>query len=339
MTEVEVVSRRGWEIVRLTSPDLVAEVVPGKGGDVLSVRWRDDDVEDGIELLWQSPWGLRARGAATTSEDAVARLIEAYPGGWQTVFPNGGNAVVEHGVGWGMHGEVWLTPFDWEPVDGGLAMRARLVRSPFEVHKRVTLSGAALTVAETFTNVGGEPVEVMAGHHPAFGAPLIGPDTVIETNARTVVVDDMRDTPSGDLAVGATAAWPLVPGRAGTHVDVSRIPPAGAGIDRMAYLTDFSHGHAAITNAELGLRAELSWDASVMPHAWYWLEANGSAGFPWYRGVYVLAIEPGTSYPGHGVAAVRAKTGTQVRIGPGESHTSVVTLTVSAVDRPIPTNG
>lgn len=328
MTEIEVTSRRGWEVVRLVSPTAVAEVLPGKGGDVLSLRWRASDVE----LLWQSPWGLRARGAATTSEDDVARLIEAYPGGWQTVFPNGGDAVAEHGVAWGMHGEVWLTPFDWEPADGGLVMRARLVRSPFEVVKRVALDGARLTVTETVTNVGGESIEVMWSHHPAFGAPLVGADTVIETAARTVLVDDVRDTPSADLVAAGVGAWPHAPGRDGTPVDLSRVPAPEAGVDRLAYLSDFAHGHAAISNPRLGLRVHLDWDAAVLPYAWYWLEAHGSSGFPWYRGVYVLAIEPATSHPGQGIAAVRKKTGAQIQIGPEESRTTAVSLTIATTD-------
>ena len=209
MAHCEVHDRRGWEVVRLVTASAAVEVVPGKGGDVLSVRWRPAD----LELLWQSPWGLRARGAATSSEDGVARLIEAYPGGWQTVFPNGGDAVVEHGVCWSMHGEVWLTPFDWAPFEGGIEMSARLVRSPFEVIKRVTVDGSSVTVTETVRNVGGVPVEVMWSQHPAFGAPLVGPDTVIEADAETFLVDDVRDTRSGDLAPGARAAWPRVPGR------------------------------------------------------------------------------------------------------------------------------
>jgi galactose mutarotase-like enzyme len=319
-----IVTRRDWSVLRLTSDTLVAEVVPGKGGDILSVRLR----EDGTGLLWQSPWGLRARGAATTGEHDIARLIEAYPGGWQTVFPNGGDAVTEHGVGWGMHGEVWLTPFDWEPVANGVQMRARLVRSPFEVVKRIVLDGAELAVTETVTNVGGDPIEVMWSQHPAFGAPLIGADTVIESAARAFVVDDVRDTPTADLALGARGDWPHVPGRTGGSVDVSRIPGPGAGVDRMGYLTDFTRGHVVIRNPRLDLSVALHWDSTLFPHAWYWLEGNATRGFPWYRSAYVLAIEPATSMPGQGIGAVREKNGSQISIAPGESRTVRVGLTI-----------
>jgi galactose mutarotase-like enzyme len=329
MGQIDVMERRGWEIVRLSSDVLSAEVLPGKGGDVLSMRWLDT----ATELLWQSPWGLRARGAATTSEHDVARLIEAYPGGWQTVFPNGGDAVTEHGVAWGMHGEVWLTPFDWTPMDMpggdcGVELRARLVRSPFQILKQIVLDGARLSVTETITNVGGEPVEAMWSQHPAFGAPLIGPDALIEAAAGTFVVDDRRDTASADLALGVRAAWPHVPGRSGETMNMTHIPAADAGVDRMGYLTDFVRGFAAIRNPRLGLAVELDWDETILPHAWYWLEAGGSAGFPWYRSAYVLAIEPATSLPGQGIAAVRAGTGTQIVLAPGETRTASVAVTV-----------
>jgi galactose mutarotase-like enzyme len=326
MTERETFIWQGWEIVRLATSAVSAEIAPGKGGDVLSLKWRATDVE----LLWQTPWGLRARGAAGTSEDDVARLMEAYPGGWQSVFPNGGDAVIEHGVAWGMHGEVWLTPFEWEPIDKGIEMRARLVRSPFEVVKRITLHGAALTVTEIVTNVGGQSVEVMWSQHPAFGPPLIGPDARIETAAKAVLADDGRDTSSFDLDPGSTSIWPHASGRDGVSIDLRTVPPQDAGVDRLAYLSNFVEGHAAITNPRPGLRVDLDWDATTMPYAWYWLEANGSAGFPWYRSAYVLAIEPATSYPAQGIAAVRRTTGTQLQIASGEQRTNTVSLTTSS---------
>ena len=42
---MEVVSRRGWDVLVLRSGQLVAEVLPGRGGDVLSLRAQPDDTE------------------------------------------------------------------------------------------------------------------------------------------------------------------------------------------------------------------------------------------------------------------------------------------------------
>jgi hypothetical protein len=309
--------------VELSSDELAVTVVPGKGGDIVSIRY----LPLSLELLWETPWGLRARGAVTAIADDQGTYSEGYPGGWNTIFPNGGGPVVEHRVRWGMHGEVHYTPFDYELSDPEtVTMRAVLVRSPFEVVKRVSVDGDAVTITETMTNQGGEVIEAMWSHHPAFGAPLLDGSARITTGARRFLTDEGRGNASSDLESGGQGAWPLVPGRGGSAVDVSVVPPHGTGINRMGYLTDFEGAWAAITNPSLGVTAELRWDASVFPHAWYWLEANAGTGFPWYQRAYVLAIEPASSFPGHGIQVVRAKTGNQIGFEPGESRTATVRL-------------
>jgi galactose mutarotase-like enzyme len=316
--------RRGWETVTLQSDTLAVTVVPAKGGDLISVRYRPTD----LELLWTSPWGLRERGAAPAVADDLGTYMEGYPGGWNTIFPNGGDPVVEHGVRWGMHGEVYSTPFDYELDGETLTMHTVLIRSPFEVTKRVEVAGSRVEITETITNRGGEVIEAMWSHHPAFGAPFLDGSCVISTGAKTFVADDERDTASGDLRIGATGPWPLVAGRGDATVDVSRMPPPGAGIDRMGYLTDFEEPWVEIANPTVGVAARLDWDASVFPNAWYWLEANGQTGFPWYQRAYVVAVEPASSYPGQGLHAVRAKTGNQLSFRPGETRTATVAMTV-----------
>jgi len=324
--EVKVVRRRGWDVVRLTSDLVEVDVLPGKGGDILSATWRPL----GVDVLWSSPWGLRQHGAVATAGDSVTALMESYPGGWQTVFPNGGDATVEHGVEWGMHGEAWLSPWDFTVGDGAVELTTRLVRSPFALHKRIALDAASITVTETATNVGGVAVEAMWSHHPAFGAPLIDGSARLDSAARTIIVDDVRDTSVGDLLVGGRGMWPDAPTRDGATADLRILPGPAEAVDRFAYLTDFDRGWAAITNAPLGLRAELEWDLTVMPHAWLWVEAHATPTFPWYAGAYVVGVEPASSIPGQGIARARAKTGTTLSFAPGESRTATVVLRLSA---------
>lgn len=326
--QARIADRRGWPVVQLETDLLRAEVLPGKGGDVLSLRWLPGG---GTELLWQSPWGLRAAGAAPVGADSVARLMASYPGGWQSVFPNGGDPVTEHGTEWGMHGEVWLTPFDWEISGMAVEMSARLVLSPFRVRKRVSLDGSRLTVTEEITNEGGTGVDVMWSQHPALGPPLLSAGATLTTSARTVIADDSRHTPSQDLLAGARGAWPYCPGPRGM-TDVSRLPGPGAGIDRMAYLTGFDGDPwTRLASPRAGLAATLTWDGASFPHAWYWLEAAGTASFPWYRAAYVFAIEPASSYPGQGLHAVRRTTATHVHVAPGETRTAWVTLGIDSL--------
>lgn len=317
---IEVFPSHGWDVVRIASDRLAVDVLPGKGGDILAAR----ALPGGVNVLWQAPWGLRRPGVPTGG-DSVASLMEAYPGGWQTVFPNGGDATVEHGVEWGMHGEAWLAPWEWTADGDAVVLTTRLVRSPFTLTKRIAVDGSTVTVEETARNDGGDAVEAMWSHHPAFGPPLLGPGARLETAARTVVVDDVRDMPAGDLLVGGRGEWPFAPGRDGGTVDLRVLPERG---DRFAYLTDFSRGWMSLTNGALS--AAVEWDLAVMPHAWLWLEAGATPGFPWYRRAYVLGLEPASSYPGQGIAAVRAKTGTQLSFAPGQSRTATVSLTVTS---------
>ncbi|HEY6737741.1 MAG TPA: aldose 1-epimerase [Actinopolymorphaceae bacterium] len=325
----DVVAFRGWEIVRLRSAELTVDVVPGKGGDITSVR-----TSDGTELLWRSPWGLRHRGASARSGDSEALLMDAYPGGWQTVFPNVGPASIEYGTQWGMHGEAWTAPYDWEMTGPSqVTLTTRLVRSPFELRRQIRLDGGRLTVTETARNAGGVPVEAAWGHHVTFGAPFLGSSCRLEVpTGTTVLVDDERDMPASDLVRGSRSTWPSVPGRAGGVVDLRIVPGPGSAIDRLAYLADLSEGRVSLTNGRLGLRATLLWDVAAMPYTWLWYELNATPTFPWYQAVYVLGIEPHTSYPSQGLSAIREKTGTQVTFAPGESRTATTVLDVTRAD-------
>lgn len=327
-THVTTTTHRGWELVVLDSPQATVSVVPGKGGDILGYRWRDGDVE----VLWRSPWGLRPRGSAPTAGDSAATLIEWYPGGWQVMLPNGGDEVEAYGTTWGMHGEAWLAPFEAAEVDGGVELRTRLLRSPLEVVRLVQLVGGTLSVTETVTNVGQHAITGVWGHHPAFGAPLVAAGAVLACGARRVVVDDVRTTAAGDLAVAGEGAWPHVPGRHGGEVDLRAVPAGGPPCERMAYLTGFDRGWASITNDALGLRARLDWDAVVFPHAWLWTELHASPGFPWFGAVDVLAVEPCSSYPAQGREAIATKTGTLRTFTPHVSETTTVRLTVTPSD-------
>ena len=212
-----------------------------------------------------------------------------------------------------------------------MTLRTRLVRSPFELTRTIGVDGPLLTVSETARNAGGVAIEAAWGHHVAFGPPFLDGSCRLDVPGATVVVDDERDEPASDMVTGATSPWPMAPGRAGGAVDLREVPGSDPGhpVDRMYYLIDLREGTIGLTNHRLGLRASLAWDMAVMPCTWMWYEMHAGAGFPWYQSVYVLGIEPHSSYPGQGLHAIRSKTGTQVGFEPGESRTATTTLSVT----------
>lgn len=313
---------RGWDVLDLTNDSATARIVPGKGGDVLRFRVGPE----GTDVLWRTPWGLRARGSAQTPGASSAdTLIEWYPGGWQTMLPNGGDQVAAYGTIWGMHGEAWTAPFEATPIDEGVELWTRLVRSPLEVRRRITLHGARLCVEEELRNVGGVDLDGVWGHHPAFDGAFVAGGH-LEVGGGTVVVDDRRNTSAGDLAIGARGTWPTVPGRIGDRVDVSAIPTIdGPPTERMAYLTDLDEGSVVVHSAATPWRAQLRWDLACFPHAWLWTEFHATPAFPWFQAVNTFAVEPCTGFPAQGRDAIERTTG-RWTISAGERCTTTVEL-------------
>lgn len=321
----EVALGRGVTGLVLENDAIAATVLPGKGGDITSLVAKPE----GIDVLWRSPWGLLPQNAGVaTATDSQVAWMDAYQGGWQEIFPSGGGPCRHKGVELNFHGEASTSAWDVEIVQGEgdaaeVRLSVRLRRSPFRIERtmRVEAGRAALLIRERITNEGGEPMEFMWGHHPAYGAPFLSGACRIETNAHSIRADDGLDGPHNPLTPDAQYAWPNAE-RNGQAVDLSRVPAEG-GEPRhaLAYLGDFAgdHGWYAITNPDLGLAVGLAWPTSVFPFAWFWQEMGATSGYPWYRGVYVMAIEPFTSWPGQGLTAVMEKSGTHRALGPGET--------------------
>ncbi len=317
--QIEKTVVREWEVLRLSTEAVSLDVVPALGGTVTDLTRR----ADGASLLWSTPWGLRHRGAWSVPGSSEAVMADTFPGGWQTLFPNGGDTAIVQGVEWGYHGEARVTWLDWEQRDDALVLSGRLVRSPFTLTKTFTLDGDTVRLDERMTNVGGEPVEVMWGSQLTLGGDLVGPGSTITATASTV-------HPDPRFSVGTSyddlMPWPRAHGPKGV-VNLARLPGPDADETRLCYLTDFAVPSLTVHSPDRSLGLDLTWDAS-WPYVWYSLEAGGRKGFPWYSGAYFLSLTPGTSWPAHGLHEARRTSGTTVWVQPGEELTAQVSLHV-----------
>ena len=92
---------RGYKAVTLENEILSVTVLPDKGADIYSLLYKPRN----MDVLWKSPWGLKLPGTgvftAGTTEEA---WLEYYGGGWQEIFPNGGDACVYKGCHLNFHG-------------------------------------------------------------------------------------------------------------------------------------------------------------------------------------------------------------------------------------------
>jgi len=314
-----------WELLRMTTDQISLDVVPQLGATVVSLKRRADDAE----LLWQTPWGLRPRGTLSVPGSSEAEMMDTNPGGWQTLFPNGGDTAIAHGVEWGFDGEARVAPFSWTAVTGAVVLTCRLVRSPFEVTKVITVRGNEAKVAETVKNVGGEPLEVMWGQQVVFGQPLIGASTVVDAEATTTHPDPAVST---DTTYEDVLPWPRSYGNPSV-INLRNLPGPDAGETRLAYLTDFSRPRLTVRNAERDLGVDLEWDGEVWPHLWYSMEAGLRSDFPWFNRGYFFSVTPNTSWPGHGLYDARHVAQSTLWIQPGQSMSSHLTLRTHPVSQ------
>jgi hypothetical protein len=315
-------TRGPWEALELAGGELAVALLPGKGCDIVEVV----DRRSGVDVMMRTPWGFGRPPAASSS--SFERWLEAYSGGWQVLLPNGGDAVVQHGVEWGFHGEAGIVPWRVDAHDADSArLSTWLISAPLELERELRVAGRALEIVERVRNAGDEDVEVMWGHHPAFGAPLIEPGAVITTDARTFTADSRA--PGAGLDPGARSAWPHAALAGGGALDLSVIPPAPGARAVLGYLSDFEHGTYTIANARLGLAATLEWPLDLFPNAWFWQELQASPGYPWFKRLYTTAIEPNTTIPGQGIVRAREAGGVPLTLAAGTTREARLVLTLA----------
>jgi hypothetical protein len=310
---------RGWEVLELTTDAIAVTVLPGLGGAIWSLLRRADQAS----LLHSTPWGLPQYGAPALPGDSRVQAMSTF-GGWQTVFPNGGDAAMVQGIEWAFDGEARLTPLDWDYTGTSLIMNGRLRHAPFTLTRTISLRGHELSLGETVRNVGGEQVATMWGSQLTLGGDLLGPDTILDTAAAVVRPDPIavHSTTYDDLS-----PWPRTPGSVGM-VNLRTVPAPTATESRLAYLSDFTRPWLQVTRPDRQLGLDLEWDDRCWPHVWYRLEAGGQRDFPWYGTGYFLGLTPCTSWPAHGLHEARRVAATTLSIPPGATRTSYVTLTV-----------
>jgi len=324
MAQLEERDVRGWHVLQLSTEALAAEIIPSLGGTIMSLVRR----ADAAALLWSTPWGLQHRGRPSVPGTSEAQMIDSLAGGWQTLFPNGGDSVTMHGAEWGYDGEARVTWLDWEFTGSSVRMTGRLMRAPFEITKIISMRDHEVTVDETVRNGGKERIEVMWGSQMMLGGALLGPETLIDAAAAVV-------RPDPDISPGADyddlMPWPRSHGPE-TMINLRMTPGPDALESRLAYLTDFSQPLITVSRPSHRLAIDIEWDSAVFPYVWYAMEAGGRGGFPWYRAGYFLSLTPCTSWPAHGVHEARRVSSSTVLIDPGEVLTSYVTLRVQPLN-------
>jgi len=269
--------------------------------------------------------GLTARGTgfAIGGGNTEAAWMDQYGGGWQEIFPNGGNECAYKNAPLNFHGEASIQAWDYTvqkhasscfAVEHTVALR----RSPFRIHRTVIVERnlAGLQNSRIDCQQSEENLHHLWGHHPALGDPFLSGDCVLRVPARTFVNHSIEISPSTQIPAGVRGPWPLVEGKDGLPVDLSRIPLNSDHVAEFGYICDLEDSWYGITSSKHGFGFGLAWPREVFPYLWFWQELRGSLGYPWYGRCRVMAVEPFSSIPGTGlINAIDAGTAPLLRAG------------------------
>ncbi|HEY3502411.1 MAG TPA: DUF4432 family protein [Actinocatenispora sp.] len=308
----------GLAAVTLENERLRVTVLPGKGCDIVEFLDKRTDTD----LIWWSPLGLRSpASAAGGAADDAALFHDVYEGGWQDVFPSGGAPSTYRGAALEQHGEVSGLAWDHRivtdtPEEVAVEFAVRTRRLPYLVTRMLRLAAGAvrLTATEHATNTAPVPVHAMWGQHLAFGRPFLSPGARITVPAGTRVIAHAEPIGPGRVAPGGEYDWPVVPAPDGGTSDLSVVPDA-VGTSDVCYLTGFTDGWYELATDAGAVRVE--WDADVLPYLWLWQELGGTTGHPWWGRVYVVGLEPFSSYPTNGLAEA-VDNGSAIEFAPGD---------------------
>ncbi len=309
----------GFRAITLENELIAVTVLPDKGADIYSLVSKPHN----LDVLWKSPWGLThgpVPGAAAFSE---AAWLDQYEGGWQVLFPNGGDACVYRGAPLSFHGEAsaarWTCSHRSSATEAAMDLTLTLRRSPFTISRTLSLRRGepVLHIEESIANLGQTPLHYMWGHHPAFGRPFLD-GARLQVPARRFLAHDTEISPACRIGAGASEPWPVAVGKNGTPVDLSIVPSATERVTEFGYLCDLEAGWYALVNSARNLAFGLAWPLEIFPFLWFWQELGGSLDYPWYGRCSVMAVEPVTSIPGAGLGRAVAS-GTAPVLRPGET--------------------
>jgi hypothetical protein len=292
-------SLKGMPVVWMENDFLRIGILAGRGSDIFEFRYKPKDVDFMLRLakgiLNPNLDFSQQRGTDNQFEDY-------YYGGWQEILPNS-PAFNYRGAALGQHGEISLTPWKYAILDNtpekvSVKLWTRPLRVPILIEKTLTLEAgkATLVIDEKLTNESKTHLDVVWGHHIAFGLPFLKEGAHITTNARTLLAEPGMP-PNRRFQPGITQDFPLVPDINGRPDDARIVPPASAApYSELAYLSGFEpQAYYALKNEAKDTGFAVRWDARLFKYLWYWQERYATQDAPWWGNTYAVALEPWTS--------------------------------------------
>lgn len=308
------------QLLRLT-------ILAGRGADVVECLYKPSDVD----LIWLTQWGIPTKGVPSDYPADVDSFLKGYPGGWQSIFPNGGAPCTVNGVDFAQHDEVALLPWNHEIItdkvdEVAVRFTVKTRKTPFNVRKTFRLRSGSLKceITEEIENLSATAQDAMWGFHISFGGPFLAEGSKITLASSAEVIPHGSAIANTGRRVGTTDRfeWPHGRGEDGTEIDFATVPKQGTKSE-MLYISGLTDGWYEVTNSQIGLGVHVSWDVKLLPYLWFWQEYGSSLEYPWFGRHFNIGLEPFSSYPTNGLIEAIAN-GSALRFAPFERKHSAV---------------
>ena len=315
------------ELVRMT-------ILAGRGADVVEYLYKPTD----LDFAWQTSTGVRGNALPLDPKDDIDSFMNEYPGGWQTIFPNGGPPSQSEGISFGQHAEVSVLPWDYEVLEDSaerVSVRFYVLtkKLPFRVEKIFTLitGSTKCEILERVTNLSNEAHKTMWGFHFTFGPPFLSEDSKIRIEEPSQVIAHDYGTLSPVRRVGGAGEfrWPYGKDSKGQPIDFSSLPSRSTPSE-MLYVHHLPSGCYRVESASKSMAVEVRWDITLFPYLWYWQEYGYSKEAPWYGNHYNIGLEPFSSFPTSGIAEA-INNGTALSFAPNETKTQLLSFELFAL--------
>jgi len=290
---------KGMKVIFLENEFLRIGILADRGSDIFEFKYKPVDLDFLLRL---------SKGIKNPAQDfgqmrnTANQFEDYYYGGWQEILPNS-PMLNYRGALLGLHGEVSLIPWKYailKDSDEEVAVKfwTRPLRIPLLIEKTLSMNkdDSKLKITEKLTNEGNTHLDIMWGHHIAFGLPFLKNGVSIEINAKTIEAEPSISDPRRFMA-GKLFNWPLAKNIDGVIEDVSKIPPVETESYRdLCYLKGYdTNAFYAIKNEKENIGFRLDWNGDLFKCLWLWQERFATADFPWWGNCYTVALEPWTS--------------------------------------------
>lgn len=290
---------KAMQVIYMENDLLKIGILAGRGSDIFEFRYKPLD----LDFLLRLPKGIKnpARDFSQMRNTA-SQFEDYYYGGWQEILPNS-HSFNYRAASLGQHGEVALIPWKYaitknEADEVAVKLWVQPLRVPIYIEKTLTLKAgeAKLCIKERLVNQAETSLDIMWGHHIAFGLPFLEAGAVVETNADTMEAEPSMPANRRFLP-HKKFQWPHAENMQGQQDDARIIPAKDASqYSDLCYLKSFQErAYYSIKNEKENIGFGLTWDKDVFKCLWLWQERNATKDFPWWGQCYTVALEPWTS--------------------------------------------